>query len=384
MRRLPPLPGELLSSCLARNAFAHGLPPYRFFNLIWDHDPVWDRDFDREPDELTRAGKPRRGQGWFDDVAGHLGIPRDDVRAATLSDWRHTLTGGQPSRFGDTPLILSAGVHHRTRSCHGLQYCPACLQEGIPFFRKIWRLAFVVECPTHHVRLRDACPHCDAPVIPHRSMTMRLTDCHACARSLMTGKGRIEQSAPDIPSEVATLQAGLLAMLDGGTAHLGEHRQREATFQTLRTLIAASAPPIIRARLDAGLAVLATPASDSRMRFEHLRIDQRVAWLATIAAWTEDWPHRFRSGAHSAGLTRRSFRRCLQPDALAAEIRRLPPGQTRDRSWKPVIEGDDMKLLRRSDATIYREVRAKRIVAYVRERNQPGPAATAGQKELLV
>ena len=59
-RRLPPLPGELLTSCLARNAAAHGTSPYRFLALFWQGDPVWERDFDRAPDCLLRA---RRGVG---------------------------------------------------------------------------------------------------------------------------------------------------------------------------------------------------------------------------------------------------------------------------------------------------------------------------------
>lgn len=53
-RRLPPLPGELLSSCLARNAAAHGTTPYRFLALFWHGDPAWERDFDRDPASLLR------------------------------------------------------------------------------------------------------------------------------------------------------------------------------------------------------------------------------------------------------------------------------------------------------------------------------------------
>jgi hypothetical protein len=55
--RLPPPPGELLSSCLARNAHALGCTPYRFLNMFWEGDPVWNRDFDRDPAGLSRAGR---------------------------------------------------------------------------------------------------------------------------------------------------------------------------------------------------------------------------------------------------------------------------------------------------------------------------------------
>lgn len=180
-RRLPPYPGELLTSCLIRNAAAHGLTAYRFFSLICPGADIWNRDFDRDPALLgTRSPEPGRPT-WPEVIAARLGTEPDLIEDATLAGWREHLVE-ESARYGDTSLILSAGVHHRNRKRHGLVFCATCLSDGTAYFRKTWRLAFAVTCDMHGTALRDACPHCDAPVIPHRTMTMRLTDCHACGQ----------------------------------------------------------------------------------------------------------------------------------------------------------------------------------------------------------
>ena len=91
--RLPPLPGELLSSCLARNAHAHGCAPYRFLNMFWEGDPVWNRDFDRDPAGLSRSGRRPHVPDWPDDftnpstLASAVTIPiRADGREALRLD----------------------------------------------------------------------------------------------------------------------------------------------------------------------------------------------------------------------------------------------------------------------------------------------------------
>lgn len=362
-RRLRPLPGELLTSCLARNAHAHGCAPYRFMNMFWEGDPVWSRDFDRDPAGLSRAGRRPHIPDWLDDVAARLGVVRAEIEAATLAGWRVPLAGTAPALFGDTPLMLAAGVLHRTRVRHALQYCPDCLDGTVPHFLKAWRLGFVVTCERHGAGLRDACPHCDAPIVPHRSMTTRMTDCHACGRSLVDHAGLQKAATPAVPERVAAVQRSLLALLEGdepGSAC--EPWNADEAFGTLRTLLSASSARPVRGRLDAALGLSAAPASAGRLRFAHLRLDRRIAWLDTIAAWTANWPQSFREGANAAGLTRLSFARARLPAALAMEVARLPVGVARDRSWVPVLDEPVLRRLRRIDRPAYSRVRAARIL----------------------
>lgn len=358
-RRLPPLPNELLTSCLARNAYAHGSSPYRFLALFWPGDPVRERDFDRHPGALGRGGRSQAD--WTADIAGQLHAPVAAVEAATLQGLREVLAGRHAKARGDTPLLLSAGVHHRTRRRHGLQFCTDCLAEGTPYYRRTWRLGFVVICEAHGDRLlRDACPHCDAPVVPHRSMASRMTDCHSCGRPLIAGQARDEKRR--LSGGALSLQRALLAQLEGKAgAQVGPWPDR-AMFDGVRALIAVSAPRRVQAALRDALGLAAALPGQGRLRFEQSRIGARGPWLDTVAAWLAEWPGSFRAGAHGAGLTQRSFARWRLPEALAVEVERLPGGIRRDRTWVPVLDEPILRRLRR-DPSAYRALRAQRILA---------------------
>ena len=357
--RLAPLPDELLSSCLARNAHAHGLSPYRFLALFRRGDPAWDRDFDRDPVALGRAGAA--GKDWLSDLAGLMALPREELARTTLQAERAILGGPRLPARGDTPLVLSAGVHHRTRTRHALQFCPDCLSEGVPHFRKAWRLGFFVECQAHSTPLRDACLHCDAPVVPHRSRNRFLTDCHACRRPI-TGGGSTG-AAVRVAKAASAMQLGLMAVLRGDGVRVPGPWVGREFFDVVRCLIATSAPAPVQARLRTALALDAAPACDNgRQRFEQCRLAARAPWLELVAAWMAEWPGPFRIGADAAGLTRRSFARLHVPPSLDGEVARLPAGVRRDRTWQPVLEEPVLRRLRRVDPVAYRHVRARRIM----------------------
>ena len=355
--RLPPIEGELLSSCLARNARAHGTSPQRFLELFWPGEATWNRDLDRRPAVLPRRGSTA---DWSQEIAGYLGIPVDKVRQATLQGWRETLADARLPSHGDTPLLLSVGVYHRKRLRHGLQYCPECLGEGTPHYRRVWRLAFAVACREHGRALLDACPNCDAPVAPHRAAGS-LTDCHACGFSLMRASGgRV------VPDGAIKLQQGLIALL-GAADPAGAARPCTArdAFDRVRALLAAStARPVQRALRDALGLGAAEFAATPRLRFEQSRVAVRVACLETVATWSASWPASFRTGAAAAKLTRRSFARAHLDEALAAEVAMLPAGHLRRRpAYVPVLATPSLRRLRRHDPVAYRAARAQRILA---------------------
>ena len=354
--RLPPLDGELLSSCLARNAYAHGTPPQRFLELFWPRQAVWSRDFDRDPAALVRPGEA--GQDWVAEIAGHLGVPPEHVGRATLQEWRKVLGGARLQDRGDTPLLLSAGVHHRKRCLHGLQYCPDCLSEPPACYRRAWRLGFAVACEKHSRTLSDACPACDVPVVPHRTLA-NLTDCHACGTSLTrAGTGRC------VPDGVARLQDGLLALLEGKGMRVGPWTASEA-FGGVRALLAISAArPVRQALRNAFGLSFPSPGHSGQFRFERSRITARMAGLETVAAWVEGWPASFREGARAARLTQASFARVQFDETLAAEIAALPPGTRRRRPVRVFILDDPaLRRLRRRDPSAYRAARAGAILS---------------------
>ena len=362
-RQLPPLPGELLSSCLARNAHAHGSSAYRFLNLLWQDDPVWNRDFDRDPGSFGRIGRRPGIPDWLDDIALRIGVSRDVVEAATLAGYRTRLAGSR-RMGGDTSLLLSAGIHHRTRTRHALQFCPDCLEQGTPHFRKEWRLAFSVVCLKHGKPLAEGCGRCGAPVAPHRSFTGMLTGCHACGGDIT--KGNFHTTSAPVPLQARALQDALLrALPDGGTASYGPWPGREV-FDAVRCLLAVSAPSPVSTRLRRSLGLGEAPLTGKeRLRFEQCRHGTRATWLETVAMWMSDWPNAFHIGARAAGLTRRSFARAIPSPAVAEEVRRLPAGIARDRSWVPVLDEPVLRRLRRQDPAAYSQLRARRILLAV-------------------
>lgn len=377
VRRLPPVDGELLSSCLARNAFAHGLPPYRFLNLVWDHDPVWSRDFDRDPGGLVRITGPESTRtSWIEDIADRLGITRAVVSDATLVEWIEALGTDATNGAADSRLILSAGVYHRTRTRLALQYCPDCLADGVPHFHKEWRLGFVTWCTTHGRPLRDACPHCDASVIPHRSMTNSLVDCHACGKKL-TARGH-EASMSDVPVLVRRLQDDLLDVVEGSCAR--ERRRGGADGvglpMTIRSLLSASAPSGFHDGLRAALGLPpATTRDGGRRRFEHARLAVRIPWLETVAAWMDDWPRNFLIGAEAIGASGRTFVRCRMSPALADQVARLPARRKQPRRpWQPLLDEPVINRLRRHDRDAYHALRARRIMNAVAVAGKSGKA----------
>jgi len=328
--------------------------------MFWQHDPCWERDFDRAPSTLLRVDRSPGAPTWTDDLASSLGTSPDIVRDATLEPWIVGLGNRMLANQGDTPLVLSAGVYHRTRALHALQFCPDCLRQGIPHFRKAWRLGFMTWCNVHRCSLNDACPSCGAAVIPHRSMTPRLTDCHQCGRSIVSP--RTSAMEPDFPEIVAAMQVRLLDALEAASGEDASIRDM-GLLADVRALLAVSAAISVHAALRQSFGLgSGVPALGDRLRFEHTRLATRVPWLETVAAWMADWPRSFRIGADAAGVTRRTFARTRPGAALAAEIPRLPTGQRRDRTWVPVLDEPVLRRLRRTDPAAYRAERARRIL----------------------
>lgn len=332
---------ELLSSYLIRAAHRHSLSPGAFTALWWPERPVWNRDLDRGGDGA-----------WLADVAAHAGLTLDRVQLMTLD--------GPRSRFGrgsgDTPLILSAGIYHRTRVRHAVQFCPRCLIGGEPYLRRTWRYSFVLACPTCATPLLDACLHCREPVVPHRSFRWSLDACHACGLSL---GHRDPKDAPIAPA-VHDLQSRLLTLLARGTGTTVGPWGRDDAFAGVRCLITVARHPDVLPALRSALGL--DDATVPTGRFERMRAADRVVILETVAHWIADWPQKFFVAAGSAGLTQRTFRKVARPGDLARQVMRLPEGFARDRTFVPVLQDRAIKRLRRRNPVGYRRVRAARLI----------------------
>jgi hypothetical protein len=215
-----PLPDELLTSWFARLAYGQGLKLQTLGRLLFGSArQLWNRDIDRlSPAWLVKA------------LAEQTGTPIERVRETTLSAYEGILFPHLGSS-GVLRWVLNVGMYHRTRTKFGLQICPACLRgDSIPYFRRAWRLAFVVCCPRHHCRLVDACQSCGRPLAFHRAelghpslrVPESITLCGRCGKDVREAACLPEPH--DSLIDLATIAAGL------------HHLQREFREQICQTL----------------------------------------------------------------------------------------------------------------------------------------------------
>ncbi|MCB1734032.1 MAG: TniQ family protein [Gammaproteobacteria bacterium] len=288
---LRPLPDELLTSWLVRLARAHGLRLHTFCSLYWPRKQMWNRDLDRFADSDVIAV-----------LAEHTGIPYSDAYDTMLRSWEHVIFEKCQTRT-NSDWILPVGIYHRIRRRHGLQYCPECLGEnGLPYFRKSWRLAFVTCCTKHRLRLSDSCPHCGKPVVFHRvNQHQSLAQCPFCDGYLTS------RIAPTTCDELTLTWANcqqrvLESVLRIGYAEVdGEAVRTQDYFAGLGHLCRLLAHRDLRSQRlrlaisdECGLDLPAIPSREHRslIRFEDLRCDNR-AKILSLAGWLlSDFPRR--------------------------------------------------------------------------------------------
>nr|WP_299380593.1 TniQ family protein [uncultured Halomonas sp.] len=345
---LAPQYDESLTSWLARTAFAHGITPYRFTNY-WTHGcPVWERDIDRSATDALLTT-----------LSHHAGLDEPTLERMTLRGIEQQLVKHYCQ--GNARLLLACGIYHRTRTLHGLQYCPICFREQGVFFTRHWRLSFMVVCPEHGHVLQDACPHCDGSLMPHRSTALRMDRCAVCEASLLS----LGTHPTQVPDAVAALQHQLLDTLDGSmnTAFLQSPGCLE-TFAVVRTLLGILANERLHNQLRYQLGLTPTVSFPTKKNvFENQRIPLRLATLESLAHWLRDWPDTFLENARLLGLTKRTFIRCNVPDFFAREIESLPKGQRRQRKKAShPAKGKPLSGLRRGDPVRYRQEKARYLL----------------------
>jgi hypothetical protein len=234
--------------------------------------------------------------------------PAGRVRATTLSAYEDVLYE-RYNYFGPTPWIMPVGVYHRTRCRFGLQYCPRCLSEDKePYYRRRWRLAFMVLCERHQALLLDRCPQCGVPVNFHRDelgnfhklVAVSLTRCHGCGSDLCTAVAK-DSHARVTPAE-AEFISGLLQTMDTGFVRVGECvvTYSHLYFTVLRQLMKILAMrnkrigKLREAISEAyGVESYVPPLSRTHPDVQELGVHARRQLLGLARCLLEDWPYRF-------------------------------------------------------------------------------------------
>lgn len=281
---------ELLTSWLVRLASHNGLKLQTFCSQMFGRDrSIWNRDTDKLADpELLHF------------LAEGTGASPERTRQTTLAAYEGWIYQTHNPN-GNTPWILPLGIYHRLRKGRGVQYCPKCLESSKEaYFRRSWRVGFVVACPEHGVELLSSCLHCNAPVCFHRrEMGFRssLPDgnmryCFNCNYDL--AKANVQT----LPSDEMKFHRYLADGLSNGwmIAPSGNpvyaHLYFEVLHQVMKLLMS-------RRSRQLGIVVSATanlpavPVPAGHVELEHLGVEDRRRLLLQAKWLFEEWPERF-------------------------------------------------------------------------------------------
>lgn len=288
---------ELLSSWLVRLAMAHGVKLHTFCSVTWPLKQIWNRDIDRSADrELLRT------------LSDKTATPLERVRATTLATYESTLYEEHKS-LGPAAWLMPVGIYHRTRRRCGLQFCTFCLaKDAEPYYRRKWRLAFMVACEKHHVLLCDRCPGCHAPINFHRGelgnfkkfAAEPLTVCNLCGFDLRASS----EIMPPIPITLPEVRftTKLLRAIDAGFMQVSESvvTYSHLYFAVLRQIMKVMAMRDRRIhRLRSaisnsfGLAPYVPPMTKAHLDVQELSTSARRQLLGLARCLLEEWPNRF-------------------------------------------------------------------------------------------
>lgn len=304
---LPPAVDELLSSYLVRASHRMGTSPHRLATAWELGSAFWTRDIDVAADAELLAR-----------IEHESGLKAEQLRALTLYD----LFGFErPGTFAWNQCykwVNSVGVHGRTRSRFGLQYCPLCLRDAAVFIRR-WRLAPVFACPAHGLLLQDCCPVCQRPIALHRAKR-DLLRCSWCAAHLANTAVKYREADTHI-----------LALQNWFMQCVGHEQQLVLGTPVARSeyIRGASAITRIIKQLLSTHSLFADLLQKSDTRFEALRLQRQACRQLVFNLLREvldDWPSNFLQLGSVAHLSRRSFAPCgTLPVWLAQAVEALPP-----------------------------------------------------------
>lgn len=153
---IKPLDDELFSSWLIRLSEEHLIKSYSFSKIYFNNQPIWNRDIDKlQPKTIV------------DSLKKHSPLSYSEINNLFLNSYTNYLFSGSIND-AHTRGILNLGIFHRKRLNFGLLACPLCLSEGLPYFKKQWRLSTSLVCVKCKCELIDRCEKCKKPIAFHR------------------------------------------------------------------------------------------------------------------------------------------------------------------------------------------------------------------------
>ena len=328
--RPKPLDDELFSSWVLRLALHSGMKPQSFCQMMWPGKPFWNRSLDRSADSIVMTS-----------LSTLTATPMDMLQNTLLTSFEGTLFP-KLVRNGNTRWILPLAIYHRKHLRSGLSFCPRCLEEREPYFRRSWRLSLFTVCEQHRCVLYDECSFCRTPVQPHRiemGNRMPYTNkglylCTSCGGDLRTI--RAESAMPKQLSNQLRLRARLQPH-DSEKASSLEHFAVLA--QILRLLASRSKriSPLRKIVADGSASpdVLMWTDEVKWLTFDGMGVRDRRNFLGAACWMMEEWPERFLTVCRLANLRPSDLMRDFDPipdwyRSAACSLAREPTKKARE------------------------------------------------------
>ncbi|MFA6412381.1 MAG: TniQ family protein [Syntrophales bacterium] len=285
---LKPKDDELLSSWLVRLARIYGVKTHSFCSTIWPRKNIWNRDIDRLADIEVLST-----------LAEKTATPYERVYETTLRSFEGRLWETY-NTIGNNAWLMPLGVYHREHRLWGLQYCSCCLAEDEdPYFRRMWRLAFVTVCEVHYFMLRDKCPECNSPLNYYRNQYWfdSITYCCKCGYDLrraipLKAKG-IRQQVKHQKYFMAALKRGWINISGFGTVH--SLLFFPVYHQFARLMATGKRKEVIQATMNQ---LISFPRISGhfwgRLKYvDNMFVEDRYSCIARANWLLEKWPNRF-------------------------------------------------------------------------------------------
>ena len=304
---MPPLADEVFASWIIRLAEAHGQEPRSLCDFLCGRSSAYNADFsgvsgDRLLDALGAA--TRLGAEYI----------RSESTLAGL-EGRLFVRNGNSTKL---PWVLRQGSHGGWRPA--MQFCPWCLDDASPYFRRNWRLSLFTVCTDHFLGLRHICPACEAPVDPVRS-AMRFRRgiqpfCWKCGFDLRRTPVRLTDQV-DADMAYENFKALMYGAADARWPVGVSLPEYFAVLSLLCTRLFIPAPRLQSWREDTAKAAgtnLPTLARRAVTMFDALADpDLRRPFVRTATWLLEEWPTRFLAQAQAAHTRTSDFvPRCVR------------------------------------------------------------------------
>ena len=299
--RTAPLPDELLSSWLVRLAMAHGMKLHSFCVEVFGRKAqIWNRDIDKLADErVLRIVSQRTGVGY------------ERVFQTTLAAYAGKIYETHNPK-GNTVWTMPIGVYHRKRLRHGLQFCPYCLREDAePYYRRTWRLSWIVSCEKHGVLLHDRCPGCENPIVFFRNEMGRksqplgysMIECSNCeinwtVKELLSKCVKAHPAAIDFQSALETVVDDGWGEIPGfGYVHSIPYFK--GLKQLVRVLSVCNRSAGFRSEIVKRSDIVIDVVS-KQMNFDYLSVEKRHNAIQAAARLINNWATEFIAVAESS------------------------------------------------------------------------------------